>query len=344
MNDRAISLLEQYDIEVLRTRKGRGTFICDTDRGTILIKEYSGRPEKLKLQSEILKQVKDTGLVLAEEVLPGREGQLSVTDSDGCSYIVKTCFEGSECNIHESRECVEAMYTLAKLHRSMNPFRQTREGCKEADSFSEAEPEEADRMTALKVPFSPLREYEKHNRELNRIRSYLKKKGQKQVFEKKLLAAIGYFAEQGRQVAESWRKWEKIEDVTYCHGDYQYHNIIRTQEGWRVINFEKMMWDNPVRDIALMMRKVLEKNNWNISLGKDMLAAYEVICRLDEYDRQDLYHRFAYPEKFWKIANFYYNSGKAWIPEKNLEKLEKVILQEKEKQAFLLEIKVFLEL
>ena len=30
MNDRAAELLEQYEIEVLRTRKGRGAILCDT--------------------------------------------------------------------------------------------------------------------------------------------------------------------------------------------------------------------------------------------------------------------------------------------------------------------------
>ena len=48
-----------------------------------------------------------------------------------------------------------------------------------------------------------------------------------------------------------------------------------------------------------------------------------------------LYYRFAYPEKFWKIVNFYYNSGKAWIPGRNMEKLEKLLMQEKEKKDFL---------
>ena len=48
-----------------------------------------------------------------------------------------------------------------------------------------------------------------------------------------------------------------------------------------------------------------------------------------------MYYRLAYPEKFWKIVNFYYNSRKVWIPERNREKLQLVVEQEKEKQAFL---------
>ena len=45
MNDRAVALLEQYEIEVLRTRKGRGAILCDTQQGCLIFKEYTGREE-----------------------------------------------------------------------------------------------------------------------------------------------------------------------------------------------------------------------------------------------------------------------------------------------------------
>ena len=41
MNDRAVELLEQYEIEVLRTRKGRGAIVCDTNQGCLIFKEYT---------------------------------------------------------------------------------------------------------------------------------------------------------------------------------------------------------------------------------------------------------------------------------------------------------------
>ena len=58
VNERALSLLEQYDIEVLRTRKGRGTFICETKQGDLVFQEYKGNPEKLKLQQKVLDRIK----------------------------------------------------------------------------------------------------------------------------------------------------------------------------------------------------------------------------------------------------------------------------------------------
>ena len=79
----------------------------------------------------------------------------------------------------------------------------------------------------------------------------------------------------------------------------------------------------------------MEKNNWSQTLGDTLLCAYNEEKTLSENDYMQLYYRFAYPDKFWKIVNFYYNSGKAWIPGRNMEKLEKLLAQEKVKQEFL---------
>ena len=69
------------------------------------------------------------------------------------------------------------------------------------------------------------------------------------------------------------------------------------------------------------------------------MKAYEKVSALEKEEYLQLYYRLAYPEKFWKIVNFYYNSGKAWIPGKNLEKLNKVIDQERDKLKFLDKLK-----
>ena len=83
------------------------------------------------------------------------------------------------------------------------------------------------------------------------------------------------------------------------------------------------------------MRKFLEKNNWSPQLGEMLLQAYESENKISEEDTRQLYFRFCYPEKFWKIVNYYYNSRKAFIPEKNREKLELVLSQENKKKEFI---------
>ena len=327
MNDRAVSLLGQYDIEVLRTRKGRGAILCDTNQGCLIFKEYAGNENKIRIQDRLLNHIRETGKIQVESILPTREGSLFVKDMEGNSYVLKTYAEGRECNIYEKKECLEAVRVLARLHGCMELAQTEMDGLP-ADGFFAG------------------KEYEKHNRELRRVRKYLKQRGQKTGFEIGLLNSFDYFLEQALAVTEEWNRYrlensqghERKETVLYCHGDYQYHNLLWGQEEWFVVNFEKCLPDNPIRDLYLFLRKLLEKSSWSVSLGKELLAAYQEERPISDESRMDLYYRLAYPEKFWKIVNFYYNSGKAWIPERNREKLEKLVVQEKEKQIFLDEI------
>lgn len=323
MNDRAVELLEQYEIEVLRTRKGRGAIVCDTNQGCLIFKEYSGSQDRIELQDRLLEQIAAAGRVQVEAIIPNREGSLFVKDMDGTAYVLKTWQEGRECSIHEKEECLEAVRLLARMHGSMELS---------AD------------MPNIPVAFSPEKEYDKHNKELKRVRKYLRQKGQKSWFETSLRKAFDPFLEQALAVTEEWKEYCRDSEasgtagqvsVSLCHGDYQYHNILLGPDGWFVVNFEKCLCDDPIRDLYLLLRKLLEKGDWSVPLGEELLEAYEKERPISARSWIDLYYRLAYPEKFWKIVNFYYNSGKAWIPGKNQEKLERVIEQEKEKQYFL---------
>lgn len=319
MNDRAVSLLDQYGIEVNRTWKGRGAILCDSDRGLLILKEYCGPVDKIVFQDFFLKHIKENGTVRAESILRTKEDEMIVYDQDRTPYILKTYFEGRECSHRNTEECGQAVATLAKLHNT-------------ADLSAY---EELNRQPVFRIE----KEYEKHNRELKRVRKFLWEKSQKTDFEIYLMKHYDYFMNNALQITDELRYYAYEEDPygfpAVCHGDYQYHNIIQTEAGTVLINFEKCVRDYPVRDLYLFMRKLLEKNNWSQTLGDMLLESYNKVRALTDRDYKQLYYRLAYPEKFWKIVNFYYNSGKAWIPGRNMEKIEKLFAQEREKQLFL---------
>lgn len=317
MNDRSVGLLDQYELELGRTAKGRGAFLCETDKGLLVFKEYFGNPEHLKVQQEFLDMVQETGGVRAEQLLQNKEGELFVTDRDGVRYILKTFSPGRECNIREREECREAAACLARLHRCNRPG------------------------VLLGSPvYSIGGEYEKRTRELKKIRKYLRHKSQKTWFEIALNGCFDQFYQQALEVGGEWMEHSRAssEEKAFCHGDYQYHNLLCDESGWFIINFDRCVVDDPVRDLHLLLRKLLEKNDWSVSLGRELLEAYEKERPLSEMSRSDLFYRLSFPEKFWKIANFYYNSGKAWIPGRNGEKLELLLSQETKKKAFLKEV------
>lgn len=321
MKPKAVNMLERYDLEVLRTWKVRGAILCETDKGLFIFKEFSGSTEKLVLQDAFLTFLKKQGFLQAEELYRNKEGELLTKDADNCGYIVKTYAEGRECGAGSGRDALAdgcgAMHALAKLHRAGYDFK-----------------EQSGVPSGKELPM--LQEFEKRNRELKKVRRFLKEKGQKSDFEHFLQKNYDLFLEQALSVSEKLRA-EKMEggNLLLCHGDFQHHNVLFCEGGVRLMNFEKCVWDDASKDIYHFSRKMLEKSNWMPEIGEALLDAYEKETELTPESGRQLYYRFRYPEKFWKIVNYYYNRGKAFIPDKNREKLETLLEQEERRYAFI---------
>lgn len=322
MNDRAVSILEQYDFSVERTWKGRGAILFEANGIIYILKEYKGASDRLSFIADRLIKIRENGFSEIEEIIPNKEGNYFCTDYDRTTYIVKRYFTAKECNIREKQDCLEAIHALGRLHKAMT-------------GIVVGEPAKVDSLPLMY-------EIDKRNTELARVRKYLKSKSQKSEFELFLQTHYDYFYEKAMAVAEQLKKedisgWCKnIEDEqSYCHGDYQYHNILMDESGCHIINFEKISPDNPVKDVYLFTRKLLEKNNWDLVLGRELLHTYNEVRPIREEDLLQLKYRFLYPEKFWKIVNYYFNSSKAWISCKNTEKLEAILQQEDNKNALI---------
>ena len=329
MNDKAISVLEQYDITVNRTFKGRGTIICDTDKGMCVLKEYKGRTEKLELLYQLQCRLNDS--LRTDVLVHNKEDALFVKDIDNSIYILEEQVEGKECSYKSEEDIIKAFGAMAKLHlKFMTPV-----------SCTGLETE--NRLYTMPV-FFYADEMEKHTRECRHVKNYLKKLRVKSDFERALLQEYDYFlekanaitalaSEQPRQEYEAYIR----ENGLYCHGDYQYHNVIFAKNGNSghcagVVNFEHFAHNSGALDFYLLFRKISEKSDWSLSLADHMLEAYQSKRHFAPCEWRALGLRLAYPEKFWKIINFYYNSRKSWMPNRNYETLESLIRQEQNKE------------
>ena len=77
------------------------------------------------------------------------------------------------------------------------------------------------------------------------------------------------------------------------------------------------------------MRKILEKNDWNDQIFVQILDWYQEIRQLDSEEKMDLLLRLSYPWKNWKLVNYYMQSPKNMPLKKNMEKMLKILRQEK---------------
>lgn len=324
MYNREEEILEQYEIEIRSTSKGRGALNCDTDKGTMLLKEFRGSKERAAFLYDILGFLCARGFA-AETIVMTKDGEVLAKDElNDAYYLLKNWYVGKECDVKSRDDILAAIKKLAKLHNL------TAQYDKPIPEFLK---EGRDDL---------LSEYERHNRELNKVKNYIRNKNKKNDFEMLFMKVYDNFKSQAAEVTSQLKcQLESLDEEALgqmrglIHGDYNQHNVIYSQGEWALLHFEQMSYDILVSDLANFIRKILEKYNWNTGLGIEMITAYDDIRKLLPEELKQLYVRLAYPKKYWKIANHYCNSRKSWISGRDIEKLEKVIEQEEQRKQFL---------
>lgn len=325
MNDRNTEVLEQYNLEIRTLRKGRGAWLCDTNEGLKLLKEYKGTIKRLEFEEEVLDRIQEESALCVDQYKRNKENELISQAGDGTRYIVKDWYADRECNIKDEEEIVRTVSEIAGLHKILRKI----------------EPKEEWNLgSILSEPMAI--EMERHNKELRRTRNFISRKRKKSEFELCVMGNFHLFYEQALEAQKGLcRILEERRTPPHflCHGELNQHHILLGAGYTAVIQFNKMHLGVQMADLYHFTRKVMEKHGWSLRLGMRMLEAYNSILPMGKEEREYLYYLFLYPEKYWKQLNFYYNANKAWIPAKNVEKLKTLELQQKERNRFLLQIR-----
>ena len=316
MADKGLDVLDKYDFEVKQTSRGRGVMLINTDKGPKLLKEYTGSGKYIEWTAGILEAVNHSGKLAVDAYVPNEEGEYISTSADGARYVVKEWYDCRDCDVKNFGDIILSVRALALLHNEL-------ERCEKGD---------------VKCRIRTIgEEMKRHNSEILRVKKYLAKRNNRSDFE---ILAAGWcdsFYREGQKAIEELERLrpELGASKGICHGSYNYHNICFCFHLPVVINFEKMHYDYLMCDLYGIMRKLMEKYDWDIKLAYRFMTEYDKIRPLNENDLNLLGIMFSFPEKFWKLMNAYNNSRKTWIPVKNLEKLRRVIEQNDRRLEFI---------
>lgn len=324
------SLLEQYNVAVNSTRKTRGAILCDTDKGLLLLREVGIAQSRVPALVELYEYFAEQGYTDMDWPIRNKEEEYVTRLPDGTGYMLKHWVAGRECDIRRPAEILSAAGNLAKLHLLMQKELENQVPC----------------ASHLKD------EYVRHNRELKKVRRYVRGVSPKGEFESMFLKYFDQMFEWADAAVASLENSDydqlyanSIQSSHMAHGEYNYHNILvpQTMADHRMVttNFERFKKDIQIEDLYYFLRKVMEKQGFKERLGDNMLNAYSAIKPISQSEMAYLKIRMIYPEKFWKIANSYYRSNKAWISVKNIEKMHTAVRQTREKELFLDKIFAF---
>ena len=360
MGERGLDVLDKYDVMVQRTSKVRGAILLETDKGAFLLKEFKGKEARVEMEAGILNALAEK--ICVETYIKNAEGSFVTESEEGIKYIVKTWHEGHECNVRDIKEVCLAVRMLGWLHYELNDMEDkgALEDCiheikSKEESVSEEDGREkdcasdsggldrqdkniyADKTVQPAEALSDL--FWRHNRELKRVRTYIKGRKSKNSFERLVMDSFSMFNENAEQALKIVLKSEPVVPIRWCHGEFSHHHVVLGTRVNVITEFSHMHKGVQVEDLYYFARKVLEKNRWDLKIGKSIFDAYNSVRQISQEEWDYLYLMFLYPEKYWKQLNYYYNSNKAWIPEKNVDKLKAVVNQQPAREMFLESLK-----
>ena len=325
------NVLEQYDIAVNSTRKTRGAILCSTDKGVLLLREVGVSEKRIPALVELYEYFENCGYQALDMPVKNREESYATKGLDGNIYMLRRMPPGRECDVRRPGELFEAAGNLAKIHLLMKK--------KLTENVSDAENLEG--------------EYIRHNRELRKVRAYIRKVSPKGEFEYLFLEYFDQMEAWADAALKSLQAsgykqlyQQSIDAGCMVHGEYNYHNILfdvlsgkenfgHKKSNIYTINFDRFKKNVQVEDLYYFLRKAMEKQGFKEWISDGILNAYSAIVPLSQNELEYLKNRLMYPEKFFKIANSYYHSNKAWISIKNIEKMQMAVRQMKEKEQFL---------
>ena len=225
MKEYEAEVLEQYDMEVKGTRKMRGAFFCDTDEGAMLLKETKISERRASLVYIVLSRLELEGKMRVDT--PVFAGRLLVTSRDGTRYMLKRWFTGRECDMKREAEIVSAAGNLALLHERMQ--------------WDPAWGQSGGILVSPPAGRDPLEEMERHNREMRKVRSFIRSRVSKNEFEYLYLEHYDRMYRLAESVVHRLRESDVMElygksisEGRMVHGDYNYHNVLNTTEGTAV--------------------------------------------------------------------------------------------------------------
>lgn len=317
MNEKSLSVLEQYDLEIKGTYRLKGNYGCETKTGKYILQEYNNSNEKMETMEVLYRYLEERGFK-TDYVLKNREGYFVSVSEDGYTYILKRWFDAEDCNINNADHICLGAKHLGKFHKHCEKTLGMWDGYK-----------------GFHPGTNMIQAFERHNKEIIHIRNYIKKRKNKNYFEMALQKIIEPYHRQAEEALEQLRKssyqseYEKaLAEMSLNHGSYNYHNIMFDNNSVIMINMMKINYAPQLQDLYDFLRKAMEKNQWDVDLGNRILEAYCSQRNITDTEKKILKAMFCYPEKFWKIINYYYNSNKSWYSEKNEEKLKQFQKQE----------------
>jgi spore coat protein I len=311
MQDFEREIENKYGINIKSISPYRDAHIIGTSKGKKLLKKNVLSPDRILFIHTAKEHLFNNGFLNLDRYLCTEDGEPFIVIDDNV-YTVSDYIDGRECNFDDISDVIKAAKSLASIHNASRGY------------VPPVSSKPRDELGKLPSYFS------KRLEDIKRLRNIAKKEGSK--FDFSFLKNFNYIYDLGEsallQINNS--KYHELVEKTrldgiFCHHDFTYHNIICNENKTSVINFDYCCFELKVYDVANFIRRKMRKCNWAIREAKIILDKY---CSIESISKDEfliLKIILQFPQKFWRVANKYYNSKRSWTEKSYISKLEEVI-------------------
>ena len=311
MHDIDYEIADLFDFQIKAIVPYKDCYIVNTSKGKKILRKCKSSPGRILFVHGAKEHLYNNNFRNIDRFICTADGRPYIFIDENI-YTMTDFIEGRECDFNNRDDIVKASRLLASLHRASRGYVPLR-GCVHQDDLG-------------KLPFY----FEKRLGELRRLKKLADKR--KSEFDYLYINYVDYFIRTGEEVIKLLSKSHYNELVdkarregVFCHHDFTYHNIICDENETFITNFNYCCFELKLYDIANFLKRKMRKCNWDLKEAGIIIDEYRSIEDINKDEFFILWIMLKFPQKFWRIANRYYNSRRSWAERIYTMKLQEVI-------------------
>ncbi|WP_070000029.1 CotS family spore coat protein [Cellulosilyticum sp. I15G10I2] len=294
-------IISQYDISVRKYQYIRSAYYLETNKGKFLLRKVDLPKDQIIFDYEVDTHLKHSNFKSINAIYTTKKRVPYAVFGEQC-YIMQGYIEGEETDFKNFEDLKNTIYVLAEFHRAA---KNVSSKVKDIDKIS------------IKNIYDY---YTKRNIQNTKLKKSITALKQKSKFEILFLDHCDAYTclEQmalggiNRELADRLVRRVKDEQ-TIAHKDYTYHTVNKTSMGQYMINnLDTCSYDIQIIDLAYILGRIMQKNDWNIEILYELIKAYDSRNTLLKEEFEVLKAMMIYPEKYNSICTKYLGSKRRW--------------------------------
>lgn len=287
-------LIAQYNISIKRHQYSRGYYYIDTPKDKRILRKVSIPKEQVAFQYEIMCSIRQRGFMALNPIHLTKKNMPYALYEDKL-YVMQSYEDSEELDFKDKQDLKGCVSLLSAFHLAAKDIKSVNRNIENSN------------MKNIYDYFA------KRYVEGVKLKKAVCKSAQRTAFEIMFLEACPYYHElEEKALSQIDREVclrlisEAKSGYTIMHNDYNYHTVSKgKQNNYFINNMDNCTYNVQIIDLANLLTKIMQKNNWDIGYLLELIEVYNQIRPLSQDELKVLKAMLIFPEKYASICQKY---------------------------------------